>query len=298
MAGRTRGSGQARRRTGRFAVGARPGPAGFRRGAAGRVGRWRGEHSHGSDARPPRQRPPAAAGPGHGPRPRPASAASSAPATCRPPPTPAWSSGPAPPRRRSGDRVFVLGHHYQRDEVIEFADVTGDSFKLAKRGGRPAGRAVHRLLRCALHGRVAPTSSPTTGSRWSCPTWRPAARWPTWPRSARSRTRGTTWSTLGVADDVVPGDLHELLRGDQGVHRPPRRHGLHLVATPGRALQWAFDQRGGVEGTGKVLFLPDQHLGRNTAVRDLGLSLDDCVVFDPHKPERRPDPRAAASAPG
>ena len=44
------------------------------------------------------------------------------------------------------------------------------------------------------------------------------------------------------------------------------------------ALEWAFEQGS------KVLFLPDQHLGRNTAVRDLGLSLDDCVVFDPHRP--------------
>ena len=48
--------------------------------------------------------------------------------------------------------------------------------------------------------------------------------------------------------------------------------------TPNARCDWAF-QRGE-----KVLFLPDQHLGRNTAVRELGLSLDDCVVFDPHRP--------------
>ena len=52
-----------------------------------------------------------------------------------------------------GDRVFILGHHYQRDEVIRWADVRGDSFKLAQAGGRtPRGR-LHRLLRRALHGR-------------------------------------------------------------------------------------------------------------------------------------------------
>jgi quinolinate synthase len=45
-----------------------------------------------------------------------------------------------------------------------------------------------------------------------------------------------------------------------------------------RALDWAFEQGD------KVLFLPDQHLGRNTAVREMGLSLDDCVVYNPHKP--------------
>jgi len=50
------------------------------------------------------------------------------------------------------------------------------------------------------------------------------------------------------------------------------------------AMRWAFDQVGGADGTGKVLFLPDQHLGRNTAVLQLGLSLEDCVVFDPRRP--------------
>jgi len=47
-----------------------------------------------------------------------------------------------------------------------------------------------------------------------------------------------------------------------------------------RALEWAF----GAAGGSKVLFVPDQHLGRNTAVLELGLSLDDCVLWDPHKP--------------
>ncbi len=45
-----------------------------------------------------------------------------------------------------------------------------------------------------------------------------------------------------------------------------------------RALDWAFEQGE------KVLFLPDQHLGRNTAVLEMGFSLDDCVLYDPHKP--------------
>jgi quinolinate synthase len=49
------------------------------------------------------------------------------------------------------------------------------------------------------------------------------------------------------------------------------------------ALEWAFDQR--PDGGGKVLFLPDQHLGRNTAVLKMGLSLDDCVVWNPLLPD-------------
>ena len=63
-----------------------------------------------------------------------------------------------------------------------------------------------------------------------------------------------------------------------------------------RALRWAFDQH--PDGAGKVLFLPDQHLGRNTAVRELGLGLDDCVVYNPLQAQRRADRRAAAPGPG
>ncbi|MFI5101585.1 MAG: quinolinate synthase, partial [Actinomycetes bacterium] len=70
------------------------------------------------------------------------------------------------------------------------------------------------------------------------------------------------------------------------------RHGGTVCTSSNaeRALRWAFDQGE------RVLFLPDQHLGRNTAVRELGLSLDDCVVFDPHKPGGgvRPEQLAAA----
>jgi quinolinate synthase len=50
------------------------------------------------------------------------------------------------------------------------------------------------------------------------------------------------------------------------------------------ALEWAFDQKAHLEGGGKVLFFPDQHLGRNTAVLKMGLTLDDCVVWDPQRP--------------
>jgi quinolinate synthase len=60
------------------------------------------------------------------------------------------------------------------------------------------------------------------------------------------------------------------------------RHGGTVCTSSNarRALDWAFGDR----RADKVLFLPDQHLGRNTAVLEMGLSLDDCVVFDPHKP--------------
>ena len=91
------------------------------------------------------------------------------------------------------------------------------------------------------------------------------------------------WDALaeaGVAGQRRPGHLHELQRRHQGVLRAQRRHRLHVVERRG-GLEWAFEQKG---ADAKVLFFPDQHLGRNTAVLKLGMTLDDCVVWDPHQP--------------
>ena len=76
----------------------------------------------------------------------------------------------SPRRRRSGTRLVILGHHYQRDEVIRHADFTGDSFKLAQLAAVAAGGGVHRLLRRPLHGGVGGHPLAPTTRRWSCPT--------------------------------------------------------------------------------------------------------------------------------
>ncbi len=55
-------------------------------------------------------------------------------------------------KEKLGDRLVILGHHYQRAEVFQFADFSGDSLKLARQAAAFQGR-VHRLLRCAFHGR-------------------------------------------------------------------------------------------------------------------------------------------------
>jgi quinolinate synthase len=94
------------------------------------------------------------------------------------------------------------------------------------------------------------------------------------------------WDVLvdaGVADDVVPVSY---MNSTAAIKAFTGRHGGTICTSSNArtALDWAFARRGGLEGRGKVLFLPDQHLGRNTAVRDLGLGLGDCVLYDPHKP--------------
>ena len=175
-----------------------------------------------------------------------------------------------------GDRVFVLGHHYQRDEVIQFADVTGDSFKLAQQAAaRPEAEFV---VFCGVHF-MAESADILTGPDQ-------AVLLPDLAAGCSMADMATfdqveeCWDVLtaaGVADDTVPVSY---MNSSAAIKGFTGRHGGTICTSSNaeRALRWAFDKGS------KVLFLPDQHLGRNTAVREMGLSLDDCVVYDPHKP--------------
>jgi quinolinate synthase len=181
-----------------------------------------------------------------------------------------------------GDSVFVLGHHYQRDEVIEFADVTGDSFKLAKEAAARPGAPY--IVFCGVHF-MAESADILTAEHQRVVLPDLAAGCSMADMAAISQVEDA-WDDLaemGVTDDLIPVTY---MNSSAAIKAFTGRHG-GTVCTSGNArtaLTWAFNQHGGVQGEGKVLFLPDQHLGRNTAVRELGLSLDDCVVFDPHKP--------------
>src|SRR5664279_2504662 len=181
-----------------------------------------------------------------------------------------------------GDKVFVLGHHYQRDEVIQFADVTGDSFKLAKEAA--ARPNAPYIVFCGVHF-MAESADILTAHHQQVVLPDLAAGCSMADMAAISQVEDA-WDDLtemGIADLVVPVTY---MNSSAAIKAFTGRHG-GTVCTSGNAktaLQWAFDQHGGVSGRGKVLFMPDQHLGRNTAVRELGLSLEDCVVYDPHKP--------------
>jgi len=175
-----------------------------------------------------------------------------------------------------GDRVFVLGHHYQRDEVIEFADVTGDSFRLAQQAAaRPEAEfivfaGVHFMAESAdiLSGDHQKVLLPDLAAGCSM------------ADMASIEQVERCWEDLqaaGVADTTVPVSY---MNSSAAIKGFTGRHGGTICTSSNakRALQWALSS-----GT-KVLFLPDQHLGRNTAVLELGLSLEDCVLYDPHKP--------------
>ena len=179
-------------------------------------------------------------------------------------------------KARLGDRVFLLGHHYQRDEVIEFADVTGDSFKLARdAAARPEAEYI---VFCGVHF-MAESADILTSDRQQVILPDLAAGC-SMADMASAEQVAECWDVLadaGVADVTVPVSY---MNSSADIKAFTGRHGGTICTSSNaqRALEWAFEQGE------KVLFLPDQHLGRNTAVRDIGLSLDDCVVYNPHKP--------------
>lgn len=187
-------------------------------------------------------------------------------------------------KAKLGERVFVLGHHYQRDEVIEFADVTGDSFKLARdAAARPDAEYI---VFCGVHF-MAESADILTSARQKVVLPDLAAGC-SMADMATAEQVAECWDVLteaGVADVTVPVSY---MNSSADIKAFTGRHGGTICTSSNarRALEWAFGTQNGRQGGGgKVLFLPDQHLGRNTAVRELGMSLEDCVVYNPHKPD-------------
>src|SRR4051812_30197256 len=181
-----------------------------------------------------------------------------------------------------GDRVFILGHHYQRNEVVQFADVTGDSFKLAQQAAaRPEAEFI---VFCGVHF-MAESADILTAPNQAVVLPDLAAGC-SMADMATAEQVERAWETLqdaGVADVTVPVSY---MNSSAAIKAFTGRHGGTICTSSNakRALEWAFEQ-GSPGSERKVLFLPDQHLGRNTAVLEMGLSLDDCVVFDPRKPD-------------
>jgi quinolinate synthase len=177
-----------------------------------------------------------------------------------------------------GERVFVLGHHYQRDEVIAFADVTGDSFKLAKDAAARPG--AEYIVFCGVHF-MAESADILTGPHQQVILPDLAAGCSMADMAALGQVEDA-WDFLedaGVADSVVPVTY---MNSSADIKAFCGRNGGAVCTSSNAqvALEWAFDQR----PDATVLFLPDQHLGRNTAVLQLGIPLEECVLWDPHKP--------------
>jgi len=176
-------------------------------------------------------------------------------------------------RERLGRRLVILGHHYQRDEVIKFADVRGDSFKLAQWA---AGRKdAEYIVFCGVHFMAESADILSAGHQKVV---------------LPDMSAGCSMADMAALDQVETcwEDLHRLTDGKTipitymnstaSIKAFCGRHG-GAVCTSSNApavMRWALE-RGD-----RILFLPDQHLGRNTGYR-LGLRLEEMPVWDPYE---------------
>ena len=170
-----------------------------------------------------------------------------------------------------GERLLVLGHHYQRDEVIAFADYTGDSFKLAQQAA--AQRDAEYIVFCGVHF-MAESADVLSGPEQQVILPDLAAGCSMADMAAPDQLE-VCWEELQKmgASRVVPVTY---INSAASIKAFCGEHG-GVVCTSSNAdatLRWAWE-RGE-----QILFLPDQHLGRNTAYK-MGVPLDQMVVWDP-----------------
>lgn len=195
-----------------------------------------------------------------------------------------------------GERVVVLGHFYQRDEVIKYADFVGDSFQLANAAkSKPDAEAI---VFCGVHF-MAETADMLSGSEQKVILPNLAAGC-SMADMADIASVEACWAQLeevyGPMDAVdaegkVPVIPVTYMNSSAALKGFCGEHG-GIVCTSSNAktvLEWAF-QRGQ-----RVLFFPDQHLGRNTA-KAMGVSLEQMPMWSPRKPLGGNDPESLKQA--
>ena len=183
-------------------------------------------------------------------------------------------------RQRLGDKLVVLGHHYQRDEIIRHADLRGDSFKLSQQAA--ARTTADYIVFCGVHFMAESAD---------------VLAQPHQQVILPNMAAGCSMADMADPDDVI--DAWEALLGVLGAGDGQRAPVLPVTymnsaaelkafcganggivctsSNADRVMQWAFE-RGE-----RVLFFPDQHLGRNTGHK-MGIELDRMVVWDPRLP--------------
>ena len=179
-------------------------------------------------------------------------------------------------RAKLGASTVILGHHYQRDEIIKYADYRGDSFNLSQFAA--SQKNAESIIFCGVHFMAE------TADILSAPYQRVILP---------NLTAGCSMADMARIDDVLDcwDDLQDTL-GDDGDIIPitymnstaaikahcGRNGGIVCTSSNAPAtFEWALER-----GT-RILFLPDQHLGRNTGLK-MGIGLDEMVVWNPFKP--------------
>jgi quinolinate synthase len=178
-------------------------------------------------------------------------------------------------QRELGGRLVILGHHYQRDEVIHFADFRGDSYKLAQEAARTTAEyivfcGVHFMAESADILAHEPQQVILPDLNAGC----------SMADMAEIGQVESCWDQLvamGLTDEAGRGITPLTYMNSTAAIKAFCGERGGLVCTSSNApaaFKWSFERNG------KILFLPDQHLGRNTAFR-MGIPLEQCVVWDP-----------------
>ena len=178
-------------------------------------------------------------------------------------------------RAALGDQVMILGHHYQRDEVIDFADIRGDSFKLAQAAAdNPQAKYI---FFCGVHFMAESADILTTSEQQVIlPDLSAGCSMADMASSVQVNDCWAQLEKLNLSSKTIPITY---MNSSAAIKAFTGKNGGAVCTSSNaeRAMKWAFEKGE------KVLFLPDQHLGRNTAVLKLGLTLDDCVIWNPWK---------------
>ena len=174
-------------------------------------------------------------------------------------------------RAKLGSTAILLGHHYQRDEVIRFADATGDSYKLSKIGAETDARYI---LFCGVHFMAESADVlGRDGQQVILPDLNAGCSMADMAEISQVEDCWDALERLGLAGETIPLTYMNSTAAIKAFCG--ERGGLVCTSSNARgAFEWAF-ARGK-----RILFLPDQHLGRNTGY-SMQIPLDEMAVWDP-----------------
>ncbi|HKY33501.1 MAG TPA: quinolinate synthase NadA [Candidatus Polarisedimenticolia bacterium] len=179
-------------------------------------------------------------------------------------------------RRRLGRRLMILGHHYQRDEVIQFADKTGDSFGLSRQAA--ANQDAETIVFCGVHF-MAESADILTRPEQAVILPDMAAGCSMADMADLAQVEDA-WDEIADALGDGPGVMPiTYINSAADLKAFVGLHGGAVCTSSNAApvIRWGLSRRA------KLLFFPDQHLGRNTAAA-MGIPLDEMVVWDPRRP--------------